>query len=186
MLPPLRPILLPVDPGTRRGRERVDFLSARARDACRASAARSGLELSDFPKDGDGAPLPCGDVHWSITHKDAMVGGVADRAPAGLDVEFVTPRDEGLFDYIGSAAEWEALGGRGWDRFFRLFTAKEAALKRRGVGIAGLRSCRAQGWNGERLLLCYKGETTEVEFFECSGHLAAIAASGRRVEWEIA
>lgn len=181
----LRPVLLPVDPGARQGRSRVDFLSERARDAARDSAARSSLALPGFPKDDEGAPLPCGEVFWSVTHKDRMVGGVADLAPAGLDVEFVTPRDEALLDYIGNRAEWGILGGRDWGRFFRLFTAKEAVLKRVGVGIAGLRACRAEGWCGERLVLGYEGERTEVAFFEAAGHLAAIAATGRAVEWGI-
>ncbi len=185
MPPPLRPVLLSVDPGIRRGRHLVDFLSDRAREAARRSATRSGLVLTEFLKNEDGAPLPCGGVFWSLTHKDRMVGGLADLSPAGLDVECVTPRDEALFDYIGTAAEWAALGGRDWGRFFRLFTAKEAALKRRGVGLAGLRTCRAEGWCGSRLVLGYMGERTEVEFFEAAGHLAAVAATGRQVEWEI-
>ena len=183
---PLRPVLLAVDPGARQGRARVDFLSDRARDAARRSAARSGLILDKFPKSEDGVPLPCDGVFWSLTHKDRMAGGLADLSPAGLDVEFVTPRDEALLDYVGCASEWAALGGRDWGRFFRLFTAKEATLKRLGVGIAGLRACRAEGWNGGRLVLGYKGERTEVEFFETAGHLAAVAATGRAVEWTVA
>ncbi|MFP4583433.1 MAG: 4'-phosphopantetheinyl transferase family protein, partial [Thermodesulfobacteriota bacterium] len=107
-------------------------MSRFAREAVLASARRSGLDffsLESLEKSDRGVPLPVQDWHWSLSHKTEFAAGVTAPFPVGVDLELPGPRHPGLFDKVGTEAEWKCLGGRDWPRFFRLWTAKEAVLK---------------------------------------------------------
>ncbi len=56
------------------------------------------------------------------------------------------------------------LGGRTWESFFRLFTAKEATLKANGKGIGYLRECNMRGHESaaDRLALEHAGAVWHV------------------------
>ncbi len=125
-----------------RGRAGVEALSAIARQAVLQSASVSGLALDGFPKDGAGVPLPSRGVYWSLSHKPGKVAGVVASFPVGIDLEKIRPVHTGLYRRLAADREWELAGGRHLSTLFKIWTAKEAALKASGLGLAGLSQCR--------------------------------------------
>lgn len=168
-------------------RGRAPLLSRFAREAVLASARRSGLDffsLENLKKSGRGVPLPLQGWHWSLSHKTEFAAGVVAPFPVGIDLETPGPRHPGLFDKVGTEAEWECLGGRDWPRFFRLWTAKEAVLKALGVGLAGLGDCRLASADGKRLILRSGGRRWTVETAAGEKFVAAVTPGDAGVSWE--
>ena len=184
----LHPVILPVSAADRalvRG-ERVRALSRCARHAVALSCEMSGLRLDHFPKDADGVPMPVDGVYWSLSHKSAVVGGVAAPLPVGIDLETVRPVSEGVMDRIATAAEWRLVGGRSLDTFFRFWTAKEAVLKAEGIGFAGMSRCRVLDITDDaRMLLAFDDRRWPVEHHWFGGHVAAITAGDATVAWSV-
>lgn len=171
--------------------ERVLFLSRAARVAAQESARLAGLALPDFPKSGQGAPLPCGEVYWSLTHKPQYVGGVAGLASVGLDLEMKRPLAMKIYDRVATNKEWQLAINAGLDSrtaFFMFWTAKEALLKRTGLGLSqGLSSCVVEEVRGENeaLLLSLARQYYEVRYFAFDGHLAAVCADDAEICWHL-
>ena len=187
-LKPIYPVVLPVPEEGRQlsGRAKVDFLRRFARQAVRRSAIHSGLPLDALPITDKRVPLPAGGIYWSLSHKSAYVAGVCAARPIGIDVEKVKPVGERLFHRVLDAAEQRLDADEDPTRlFFRCWTAKEAVLKRMGVGLAGLSKCRVQAVTDDRrLIVTYEKERFEVaqRFFD--GHVAAVLKeTGEAVEW---
>jgi 4'-phosphopantetheinyl transferase len=184
----LYPVILPVSDADRalvRG-DRVRALSRHARQAVRLSCAMSGLRLDHFPKDAGGVPLPVDGVYWSLSHKHAVVGGVAAPLPVGIDLETVRPVKDGVMDRVAGPVEWQMAGGRSLDAFFRFWTAKEAVLKAVGIGFAGMSRCRVIDITGAtRMLLVFDAQRWPVEHHWFGGHVAAITAREVTVSWTI-
>jgi 4'-phosphopantetheinyl transferase len=185
----LRPVMwrVPAEIRNHPPRGRAPLLSRFAREAVLASARRSGLDhfsLENLKKSDRDVPLPVGDWHWSLSHKTEFVAGVAAPFPVGIDLELPGPRHPGLFDKVGTDAEWECLGGRDWPRFFRLWTAKEAVLKALGVGLAGLGDCRLESIDGQRLALRAGGRRWTAESAAEPKFVAAATLGDATVSWE--
>ncbi|MFQ5591557.1 MAG: 4'-phosphopantetheinyl transferase family protein [Phycisphaerae bacterium] len=161
----IRPVLVPIPPpaagdglpaataGARlRTPERVAQQRAYARLALRECARLSGAPLEGWKKGRDEAPVPLarcglhgepdGLYHWSVSHKRHWAAAVIADHLVGIDVEYIVPRRESLFEALASESEWTVMGGRSWASFYRLWTAKEATLKANGVGVGELRACR--------------------------------------------
>ncbi len=183
------PVLMPVPASGKAlaGRERVEHLSELARRALALSAEKSGVTLDRLEKDDRGAPLPFGGVHWSLSHKETFVGGVAAPAPVGIDVEQIKPCSDALFRKIGTDTEWALGGGSPDDQlFFRYWTAKEAVLKTSGAGFREFSHCRVRRIvDDKRLALFYRDREWLVEHFYFDGHLAAVLKDGWEVVWEM-
>ena len=184
------PVILPVPAEIQHlpPKQRVQALSACARQALALSAERFGVRLGPLEKDARGAPIPCHGNFWSLSHKPDYVGGVVAPAAIGLDIERLRPCSAGLRRKTADAAEWALMGhGDMQTTFFRYWTAKEAVLKTRGEGLRDLSRCRiAHILDPTRLRVDYAGKTWTVEHFFFDGHVAAIAAGGFRVEWTLA
>jgi 4'-phosphopantetheinyl transferase len=184
------PVILPVPAEVQHlpPRQRVQSLSACARQALTLSAERLGVRLGPLEKDDRGAPIPCDGNFWSLSHKPDYVGGVVAPAAIGLDIERLRPCSAGLRRKTADAAEWALMGhGDVQTTFFRYWTAKEAVLKARGEGLRDLSRCRiAHILDPTRLRVDYAGKTWTVEHFFFEGHVAAVAAGGLRVEWTLA
>jgi 4'-phosphopantetheinyl transferase len=180
------PVILEVAESKRRlkGRQKVRFLSEFARSALKHSAMRLGVLLPKLEKEENGAPIPAGGIHWSLSHKSGCVAAVAAPAPVGIDIEKIRPVKEGLAERIAAPDEWRLFSGEELSDFFRCWTAKEAVLKAAGVGIAGLSDCRIVSVpNLERLSVVFRSISWEVRFHPFGGHLAAVAVNGLGVCW---
>jgi 4'-phosphopantetheinyl transferase len=132
----LYPVLIPVPEDTQalKGRDKVAALSRLAREALTQSCEKSGLKLDGYPKGENGAPIPVDGVHWSVSHKAGIVGGVAAPLPIGLDLETIRPVSDGMMAKVAGDAEWRQVAGDRQRIFFRFWTAKEAVLKAAGIG----------------------------------------------------
>ena len=182
------PVLLPVPPRDRhlKGRDKVRALSRIARRALAQSCTLSGLHLPVLPKDDKGVPLPVDGVHWSLSHKPDVVGGVASMLPIGLDLETMRPVNDALLAKIAGDEEWQLADGRRLETFFRYWTAKEAVLKAVGKGIAGLSRCRVrQIHDDSRMTLIFDGHPWPVEHVWLGQHLAAVTTHQLDVHWTL-
>ncbi|MDJ0781613.1 MAG: 4'-phosphopantetheinyl transferase superfamily protein [Desulfosarcinaceae bacterium] len=196
----LYPIIIQVPPDIQatKGRPKVQALSRLARQAAQQSAQRSlGHALSGFPKSGAGVPQPVNGIHWSLSHKSALVAGIVAPQAVGIDVEYCRPVKAGMFARIASEKEW-ALG-RGADRgdaalaeegvFHRFWTAKEAVLKAVGHGLTGLSRCRIIAVpSPHRIHLTYAGAPWRVVQHWYDRHLVAVALQhlpeeGEQIHW---
>lgn len=180
------PVILPVPESDQalKGRDKVQALSRCARSALMASCAQSGLHLDNLPKGPKGAPLPVDGVHWSVSHKSDIVGGVAAPLPVGLDLETIRPVSDALMTKVADDDEWRLGGGQEKKLFFRFWTAKEAVLKAVGKGIAGLSRCRIMEIvDDTHMTMTYDGTPWPVEHFWFDGHVAALTPHHFTVAW---
>lgn len=188
MMKTLHPVIMPVSPAdqSRKGRDKVKALSRLARQALRQSCRISGLHLDKLPKDADGVPLPVDGVHWSLSHKSDIVGGVAATLPVGFDLETIRPVNDALLSRVADADEWRLAGGEGRENFFRFWTAKEAVLKAESMGFAGISRCRvAEIADATRMVLTFDERRWAVVHFWFDDHLAALTFHDLDVSWHL-
>ena len=150
-----------------------------------ASALKSNLPVKIFETDESGVPLPSNGVFWSLSHKPGYVAGVASVKEVGIDIEKLKPVSHALFRRI--VDETEALRFPARDRdhvFFRVFTAKEAVLKKAGIGMRGLSKAKIHGVLDDRnLLVRYGDKKYRVEHFYFDGYLASVTKDNLDIEW---
>ena len=169
-----------------RGRARLATQSELAREALARSARAAGARLGPLHKDVEEAPLPTNGWHWSLSHSAGFAAGAVCRARIGIDVEAITSRRSDVVARVSSRDELELLGGFSWEAFVRVWTAKEAVLKKAGVGLLELDRCRIVAVPGRRTLVVnHRGRDHVVEqCIECE-HVAAVTHDDvdRIVEW---
>ncbi|MBL8858167.1 MAG: 4'-phosphopantetheinyl transferase superfamily protein [Planctomycetes bacterium] len=170
-----------------RGRERVLEQSARAREALALAARSVGAELGELEKDEEDAPLPSNGWHWSVSHAEHYAAATLARFRIGIDVEEVRPRSQTLVPRVTSRVELELLGGFDWQRFFRVWTAKEAVLKRAGQGLLELSGCKLVAVpDTETLILNHRGRDHVVRQFMRANHIVSVSHDGPaavQIEW---
>ena len=132
----LFPVILPVSDTDKRlnGRDKVKALSRLARSALMKSCEKSGLHLEVFPKNEKGVPLPVDGVHWSLTHKSEMVGGVASLLPVGMDLETIRPVNDALLAKVADDDEWQLVGGDRAKGLFPILDCQGSRPQGRGEG----------------------------------------------------
>lgn len=177
---------VPRKTGELNGRSRVKVLGNMARQALRISGERSGIYPEILSKGEAGQPLPAQGVHWSIAHKPEVVAGVVSPVSAGIDVETLKPVSKLLFEKIVTAQELVCFKDKDpIDVFFKTFTAKEAVLKAKGVGLSGLSRVRVVGAPHNEITLINDGTGVyAVEHFLVDGHVASVVKGGFEVVWE--
>jgi 4'-phosphopantetheinyl transferase len=166
-----------------RGAARVERASSRAREVLLESARRVGAELGPLAKDERDAPLPSQGWHWSIAHAGGRVAGAVARHAVGVDLEPLREPRDGVAAHALRDEE-RALLGRGPDSFVRGWTAKEAVLKKLGVGLSELSRCRIVAVPGEHELeLEHDGRTHRVHQHRLADAVCAVSVDGpaRRV-----
>ena len=181
----IRPHVVTVPEAARhlRGEERVRDLSLRARDAAAMSAVASGLSVPAFHKDAEDRPLPSQGVHWGVAHKPTMVVGVTAERRLAVDVEFIKERTEYQIAGALSDGEHRMLGGRSLEAYFLAWVAKEAVLKKIGVGLSHLsRTAIVDAWS-DGALVAYDTDVHEIGYAFFNDHVAAITAPSREVVW---
>jgi len=181
----------------RRSFEGVQLQRQAARRALIECAALCGAPSDGWEQNEGGRPLPNQGWHWSISHKHEWVAAVVAREPIGIDIESIVPRrDELLFDKVADASEWALVGSRNWENFYRIWTAKEAVLKAKGLGIGHLLECRmldittnkkhafsyGDTPNSPRWRFSSEDESWEVRHFEHHDAVFAVAMRGQRTE----
>lgn len=167
---------------------RVENQRRAARSACRECARLFSLRVRALPQDDDGAPLPIKGWHWSLSHTSAWVGGVVFPFPVGLDLERVQNRRQELVRATASHEEFELLGGFRWEHFTRLWSAKEAVLKKARVGLSELSQCRLVAVPGPRaLVIFHRDRNHHVHQSFANGHFVSICAENSdcaQIEWD--
>ncbi len=168
------------------GPERVKRQREYARRALGVCAQKCGAPVEGWRQTDQRVPLPNRNWHWSISHKPQWAAAVIAGQPVGIDIEHIRPRIEGLDQKIASDREWDVVEGRDLQRFFRVWTAKEATLKANGVGISGLNECHIVSVIDDlHLELDFGGRRWVVEHFLLEDHLAAVTLGGHPVEWHV-
>lgn len=169
------------------GRERVVAQSALARTALARAAAKSHAELGALDKDREDAPLPSNGWHWSISHGRGFAAGGVARERIGVDVERVEARKPDVVSRVTTRAELELLGGFRWEAFVRIWTAKEAVLKKAGVGLLELSLCSVVAVpDDESMIVQHRGRDHFVHQITRHRHVAAVThddSSVSNVEW---
>ena len=96
--------------------------------------------------------FPHCDVHVSISHCDQLVACALSREPVGIDIERIRPINLKMCRHVCREEEKAyLLSGKEYEeevcedpeilqRFFEIWTAKEAYFKKCGTGITDLRS----------------------------------------------
>lgn len=185
----LFPVILDVRDLTRdlTGKSRLQAMSQQARNALFLSSALSGLPIHSTPKDHRGAPLPDHGVYWSVSHKREFVASVCSVEPVGIDIEHVHPRGDTLMDYIADEKEWGLFNEKEWFSFFRIFTAKESALKLTGEGLRLLGRCRIMEVSSDtRLVVAIENSSYQIEQHFFSDHLTSVAfQKEQKIAWNI-
>ena len=157
----------------------------RAREALALSCEASGISLGPLDKDDRDAPLPFNGTYWSLSHKPRFVAAVVGPAPIGIDIEEITPRNEGIHAYLAGDEEW-ALLDRSWETVFRYWTAKEAVLKAVGVGISHLKKARIHTiLDKDNLLVDYASRLWSVRHFRFHDHIVSVTHDGHEVDWKL-
>lgn len=183
----LQPVIVPIAASAPlRSPEHVEQQRRCAHQALRACARRCGAPPDGWTQDVDGVPVPNGAYHWSVSHKRHWATAVVADRPVGIDIEHLAPRQRMLHDALATDEEWAVLGGRSWEAFFRLWTAKEATLKANGRGIAGFLACRLiEAPDDLHLTLEYDGKPWAVEHFHCADHIVSVTHDAQPVEWRV-
>lgn len=127
-----------------------------ARDVCHQCANCIGHHLRHMHRDDLGQPAPGDDGwYWAVSHTGSFVGGVIAPFPVGLDVERVRHRSQQFVRISGSRYEYELLGGFRWQAFARLWSAKEALLRKERRELAALERVRLVAAPTERGLVLF-------------------------------
>ena len=148
-----------------------------ARAVCHQCADSMGHHLRRLTRDDQGQPEPCNGWHWAISHTKSFVGGLVAPFPIGIYVARVRHRGQELVRISGTRFEYELLGGFRWQAFARLWSAKEAVLRKERSDISGMESCRLTAAPSERgLVLHFRGRQHYVHQRFSNGHYASVCA----------
>ena len=119
--------------------------------ARKAVAKRCGVSEDSivFVKGENGKPFAENlDVQFNISHSENMVVCVVDDNPIGIDIEKIRQIDLKIAKRVYTQDEINYLYGgeesATLERFFELWTAKEAYFKWRGTGITNFKSINVQ------------------------------------------
>jgi 4'-phosphopantetheinyl transferase len=169
-----------------KGRERVKTLSWLARQALEICARKCRLQLGALTKDAQGVPQPFDGHYWSLTHKPSFVGAVISLQKTGIDIEEIRSISDAMYKRVAGDKEWQLGGSRSQELFFRFWTAKEAALKAEGLGMAGLSKCIITRILGRtHLELVCQGNHYLIEHMYVKDHIASVVKNQLESQWTI-
>lgn len=107
--------------------------------ALRTLLEREGIDAVPERLPSGQPVLPGSGLHVSISHCDDLVACAISGEPIGIDVEKLRPVKPAMIQRVCTPEELSWVGGDP-DRFFQVWTAKEAYFKMAGTGITDLRS----------------------------------------------
>jgi 4'-phosphopantetheinyl transferase len=176
---------------TLRGVERVTALRTQALAALTKAARAMRAELGALKQDERGAPLPSGGWHWSLSHTSfgdiGLVVASVSRSPVGVDVEPIrVPRPEIVASALTQAERDLFTDADDAQAFTRTWTAKEAVLKKLGLGLTALGAVRIEDVDGTSIVVRHEGTRHPVESRTYIPFMVAISGRAREgVEWRI-
>ncbi len=92
-----------------------------------------------------GAPKPISNLYWSISHKivskEIYIGVVISSEPIGIDIEYKKPRSCELLNFF-SDKEYAILGDKNWLNFYKIWTAKEALIKKLNLELSQIKTIK--------------------------------------------
>jgi len=96
------------------------------------------IESQKFEKSKTGKPYLSGypDVHFSISHSGDIVVCAVSSSSVGIDVEKIKRVKESVKEKVSLQSELERIKDSD-EEFIKLWTQKEAVVKKYGTGIAG-------------------------------------------------
>lgn len=174
-----------------RGEERVQRLRVAALGALSECAALRGARLGSLAKDERDAPRASNGWHWSISHSSlaslGLVVASVSRSPVGVDAESSARRPRSGTEVALSPAERALLRGLDDDAVFaRVWTAKEAVLKKLGLGLTALSEVRLEDATPDAAVLERGGERHPVEWRVHGPFVIAVSGRAReRVDWRL-
>jgi 4'-phosphopantetheinyl transferase len=90
-----------------------------------------------------------------------------------------------LFGRLAEEWEWQLAGDRGWETFFRYWTAKEAVLKATGVGLSHLKYARIQRiLDADRLIVEYGDRLWPIQQYRFQNHIVSLT-NGEEIRWTL-
>lgn len=111
--------------------------------------------------------LPGNEAFVSISHCDDWVVCAVSKTPVGIDIEKIRPVRPGMAEKICTAEELHYLhSGDETERFFEVWTAKEAYFKRKGTGITNFQAVNTL--------------TLDKQFFARDGYLICLVGMEKR------
>ncbi|CCK79354.1 4'-phosphopantetheinyl transferase family protein [Desulfobacula toluolica] len=178
---------MPEDIQVLKRKNKVAALSRFAMESAKASALKSTFLIDRFIKDDLGVPEPSNGCFWSVSHKPDFVAGVVSIEKIGIDVEQIKDVSEALFKKIVDPDEAGCF--RGQDKkiiFFRVFTAKEAVLKKTTDGLKGMSKVKIKKVHDDNnIILEYLNTNYLVENFYFDGYLASVTKDRFDVQWAL-
>lgn len=119
-----------------KGRGEDVFLNMNMKDALASYDSAYDYEVA-YIENGKPVYANCRDVHFNLSHSGDYVACVVSEREVGIDVEGHRQVRKGIAERFFSKEEFEWMSkGDYVDRFFRLWTIKEAYAKLVGKGIA--------------------------------------------------
>ncbi len=174
-----------------RGSRRVAVLRMAALGALTAAAQASGAQLGRLEKDERDAPRPSNGWHWSISHTSlgdqGLVAAAVSRSPVGVDVEAIAlPSQEVAERTLGPQERRLFEKGDAALTFAQAWTAKEAVLKKLGLGLMAFSKVQIVDAQGERCVVEHEATCHAVESRACEPFIVAVAGRAREgVEWRV-
>ena len=116
--------------------------------------------VGSYRVEKNGKPV-CDDFYFNVSHsKGVVVFAKCDDAPIGVDVEVIRPVDDLLKQYVCNEEEYKYA--KDYEKFYEIWTAKEALVKCNGEGLDILpRKIPALPLNGNKIFI-YESYRTKV------------------------
>ncbi|MBQ8796874.1 MAG: 4'-phosphopantetheinyl transferase superfamily protein [Oscillospiraceae bacterium] len=105
-----------------------------------------GIVNAQLHRKENGQPYLTGcDLHVSISHCEDLVVCAVSSQPVGIDVQRLVPIDLAIARHVCVEQERQYLFApadrdQQMERFYEIWTAKEAYFKKQGTGITGLKT----------------------------------------------
>jgi 4'-phosphopantetheinyl transferase len=130
-----------------------------------ASAYLKKILIGDYEIDEKGKPHAKG-IHFNVSHSKGHVVLVKATCPVGIDIEEIREVKQDLIDFVCSPEEKTYIDNE--EKFFEVWTNKEAILKAKGIGLRNdLKGVPSLPLDGKKE---YEGKTylTKMIRYRCS------------------
>lgn len=121
-----------------------------------------------------GIPVFPENLYWSIAYADQKAFVATDDKPVGVDIERVVMRNPLLFS-VFSPQEWRSMGKMDWNQFYKMWTAKQALLKKNHSETLDTRDMTIVGARKDSVWIASESSLHTVTVRKRKGYIVAIA-----------